>query len=181
MASQTKSTAAKRRAARRNLRAMRRDMRKPVPAFILTLADGTARPCTPCTFGPGHPGHVCAFCDYPFEGSKCPNPACLTMLSAGQLAEHRAREAAQAKAEAERVSLQRSLERARREHEEHEDARRRELRAAVREAGQCEACLDHSLRAGGAPKRIKHKSPSNCPEARRHTERRSVFAAVPGI
>ena len=157
-----------RRAKRRRLAATRRTMRRASRPLVLTLADGTARKCEPLLIGqPAQPGYRCAYCDYPFAGTSCPNPACDTMLSAERLAAWRAERAAyEAGLDAE---IARSASVARAEAESR--ARRTEAYSvAYRQAeaaGQCLACLSRSMRGGGTrPKFIKHRDVGNCPVVR---------------
>jgi hypothetical protein len=162
-----------RRARRRNLAALRRDMRRDLRAqrrpLVITLADGTAREAQRVNVGADAiPGMVCPWCEYACEGTRCPNPVCATQLDASALAERRTAEARQAEHEASQRALSASLDRSRAEADEREAERRRSLRAQAKEAGKCLSCLDRSLRTGSAPKLVKHKAEANCPERKRY-------------
>src|ERR1700728_1573321 len=106
-------------------------------ALVLTLADGESRACTPCTFGGDRPGYVCAFCEYPFAGTTCPNPACLTGMSAEKLASYKEQVAAHDLAAERAFVVQASLERSRVESREAEQARYNTVMAQCDSEGRC--------------------------------------------
>jgi hypothetical protein len=137
-------------------------------ALTLTLADGEARTCEPCTFGPDLPGHVCPFCEYPFAGDSCPNPACLAGMTADRLAQHRQQVADREARDAQRAALDAWTATRAAERREAEQAAYNQAHAQARAAGQCLTCLARSMRGGGQPRFTRHRDAANCPEARRH-------------
>jgi hypothetical protein len=182
--SKPEATPRKRRAKRRAANRMRRDMRRPV---TVKLADGTRRTVADRGMSPSatwpNGWHVCPFCLYPSDGyalATCANPGCLVNMTLPQLELYNQHVAEREESERRRAAIARYNAQAARESRERGQREYDATMAEVRAKGQCEACARHRLRTGGPFKGVRHRDPSNCPEARKLAERRTVFQVPAG-
>lgn len=124
--------------------------------MLISLATGETREVT-TVYPDGH--HSCPWCgDNLATADRCPNPGCLRNQPVEQV---RARQAAQARRDADAAVRQQATATVRDAAEERERERTRDWVRWATEAqkrGSCMTCLEESFRRG-RPRLVRHRTP----------------------